>query len=55
MSEATCGFDGAARKRTQAEREKQWLEEIARRLRATIVVSRNSGCCRMTPASCDLP
>jgi post-segregation antitoxin (ccd killing protein) len=27
MSEATCGFDGAARKRTQAEREKQWLEE----------------------------
>jgi post-segregation antitoxin (ccd killing protein) len=27
MSEATCGFDGAARKPTQAERKKQWLEE----------------------------
>jgi post-segregation antitoxin (ccd killing protein) len=27
VSEATCGFDGAARKPTQAERKKQWLEE----------------------------
>jgi post-segregation antitoxin (ccd killing protein) len=27
MSEATCGFDGVVRKRTQAEHEKQWLED----------------------------